>query len=180
MGVKISDLTEDTNPADNDWIETEDVSANASKKVTRTNFFANPPLGNGAVLNKHLKPTVVFTNKSADESGIAGTIIDVVTATAITPDVTSSVIITATFHIEGTTTDEQFTLFIREGSTTLDSATIHIVRGSNRLLLPLMHKLTGVSAASHTYKLSIQRVSGTGSATCYAAGTSIKVEYFAE
>lgn len=31
--VKISDLTEDTSPASGDWIETEDVSANASKKV---------------------------------------------------------------------------------------------------------------------------------------------------
>jgi hypothetical protein len=38
--VKISDLTEDSSPATGDWVETEDVSANASKKVSFTNIFA--------------------------------------------------------------------------------------------------------------------------------------------
>jgi hypothetical protein len=39
MGVKISDLTEDTSPASNDWLETEDVSAAASKKVLISNIM---------------------------------------------------------------------------------------------------------------------------------------------
>lgn len=47
--VKITDLTEDATPADGDWVETVDISAGASKKVTRTNFFLNPPLGAGSV-----------------------------------------------------------------------------------------------------------------------------------
>lgn len=46
---KITDLTEDTTPADNDWVETVDVSAGSNKKVSRTNFFINPPLGDGSV-----------------------------------------------------------------------------------------------------------------------------------
>lgn len=47
--VKITDLTEDTTPADGDWVETVDISAGASKKVTRTNFFLNPPYGAGSI-----------------------------------------------------------------------------------------------------------------------------------
>jgi hypothetical protein len=58
--VKITDLTEDTSPADGDWVETVDVSASSSKKVTRTNFFKDPPLGAGSVDSEALKCTVGF------------------------------------------------------------------------------------------------------------------------
>ena len=57
---KITDLTEDTTPADNDWVETVDVSAGSNKKVSRTNFFANPPIGARAVDSESLNPTVGF------------------------------------------------------------------------------------------------------------------------
>ena len=43
--VKVTDLGEDTSPADADLVMTVDVSDSANKKVTRTNFFADPPLG---------------------------------------------------------------------------------------------------------------------------------------
>jgi hypothetical protein len=56
--VKITDLTEDTTPADGDWVETVDISAGASKKVTRTNFFLNPPLGAASVDSEALNATI--------------------------------------------------------------------------------------------------------------------------
>lgn len=67
--IKITDLTEDTTPANNDWIETVDVSAGANKKVTRTNFFKNPPLADDSITEAmlylpHFWPEIARTTLS--------------------------------------------------------------------------------------------------------------------
>ena len=49
MSVKVTDLSEETTPADGDLVMIVDISAGQNKKVTRTNFFSNPPLGDGSV-----------------------------------------------------------------------------------------------------------------------------------
>lgn len=48
--IKISELTEETTPADGDLIPIVDVSTNATKKVSRTNLFKNPPLADDSLL----------------------------------------------------------------------------------------------------------------------------------
>ncbi len=46
MSLKLSQFTINTNPADVDYVPILSVSTNEVARVTRTNFFANPPLGN--------------------------------------------------------------------------------------------------------------------------------------
>lgn len=47
--IKISELTEETTPADGDFVPIVDVSTNSTKKATRTNLFKNPPLADTSI-----------------------------------------------------------------------------------------------------------------------------------
>lgn len=49
MAIAITDLTELTTPADGDILPIVDVSASATKKITRQNLFLSPPLPNDSV-----------------------------------------------------------------------------------------------------------------------------------
>lgn len=53
--IKISELTEETTPADGDFIPIVDVSTNSTKKATRTNIFKNPPLADTSITPKMLQ-----------------------------------------------------------------------------------------------------------------------------
>lgn len=69
--VKITDLTEDTNPAGGDWIETVDISAGSSKKVTRANFLANISTATTAIANPY--KFSVYRNASQTVSAATAT-----------------------------------------------------------------------------------------------------------
>jgi len=49
MAIRITDLTNYTTPADADVIPIVDTVNGLTKKITRTNFFAAPPIGTGAI-----------------------------------------------------------------------------------------------------------------------------------
>ena len=54
--IKISELTEETTPADSDLVPIVDVSTSATKKTTRTNLFKNPPLADTSIT-----PAMLYT-----------------------------------------------------------------------------------------------------------------------
>lgn len=64
--IKISDLVEKTTPADSDLLVIVDVSTNATKKVTRTNLFKNPPLPASSITTTMLNDASVTTAKVND------------------------------------------------------------------------------------------------------------------
>jgi hypothetical protein len=127
-----------------------------------------------------LKPTVIITPLGSNQ-GFGGTEQDIVTATAISPSVTSTVLLTACGIWSSDQTNNAATWRIKEGSTELAIATSWTGTSGQTSPITLQVKITGVTAGSHTYKLTAVRAAGAGTHTASAgAGTSLRVEYFAQ
>lgn len=70
-------------------------------------------------------------------------------------------------------------LKIKEGGTLLKTVPAYNDTASQRKYFCASHKLTGVTAAAHTYTATGTRTIGAGTHTAYA-GSTIRVEIFAE
>lgn len=97
--------------------------------------------------------------------------LDVITAPAITPS-SSTRRIRIWFHcrgFSGGTAGEQFVVRIKEGATTLQEQVIIITTASLTNTGTDCHAIVDApSVASHTYKATIQRTSGTGTVSVAA------------
>lgn len=69
--IKISDLTEETTPADGDLIPIVDVSTSATKKTTRTNLFKNPPLAANSITHTMLSAGMVVQESVSSFTAVA-------------------------------------------------------------------------------------------------------------
>lgn len=68
MAIRITDLTNYTTPANNDVIPIVDVANGITKKVTRTNFFSNPPLANSSITSDMLVEAFAKGRRQDDNS----------------------------------------------------------------------------------------------------------------
>ena len=69
--IKISDLSEETTPADGDLIPIVDVSTSATKKTTRTNLFKNPPLADSSIDFNMISPGMVVQESISSFTAVA-------------------------------------------------------------------------------------------------------------
>lgn len=118
---------------------------------------------------------LAFAQITANAGPTSGTTaLDVVTAAAITPAAANRRLrITAHIRsVTGTVASDTFELRIREGSTQLNAISFQIINTAvPQWSGDLSHIVEGPTVASHTYKLSLVRTSGTGTATLEAAAT---------
>ena len=136
-----------------------------------------------AEMNAHLRDNLNYLNDSLSvnaqrttdsSSTSSSTVLDVLSAPAFTPISASRLIkITGQWRSMTVTTDPGiYTVYIREGSTSLNqqnhelsAPAVGLSGGS------IVTYVASPSAAAHTYKLSMQRASGTGTAVMNAAAT---------
>ncbi len=127
------------------------------------------------------------TDVTADVGPTSGTTpLDVITASAFTPpDTNRRYRITARIYglLQSVATD-QFELRIMEGATQLDSMQLRTDSATFPLEgTTLIHYVEGPTAVSHTYKMTIVRSGGTGTATIEAGSDhpiQLAVEYVGE
>lgn len=126
--------------------------------------------GNASVDLTDLPQGIVGFNQLTSDSSAtsAGTVLDVLSATAFTP-ISSTRLIKITVQWRSITTTvslDIYELYIREGSTLLNSQNHRMTAASvGHEGGTMVHYIDSPTAASHTYKLSIARVAGTGSGT---------------
>jgi len=102
------------------------------------------------------------------------TILDILSAPAVTIAATNRLIkITIQWRGINVATDPGiYSVMIREGSTKLNEQNKKVeTTGTGQQGGTMTHYIASPSAASHTYKMSIQRASGTGTATVEADAT---------
>lgn len=136
-----------------------------------------------AMMDTHIKDNLNYLNDlrvkyaqvTADVTGIAGTETDIITAPAFTP-ISSSRLLRISFRCRSTiagTSTGVFTFRLKEGSTTLNEINNRL--GSTSTSGEFVTTWTYVaspSAASHTYKATAQRATGTGTMDIQASSTA--------
>ena len=121
-----------------------------------------------AQMNDLPQGTLAGTSVTANVGPTSGTIeLDVITASAVTIAGTGRrlKVSLAAQALSLSVPGDQFKIRLKEGATTLAEFDTDFQVGS-----PWVH--VGPTAASHTYKATIQRISGTGTATVLASGTA--------
>ena len=136
------------------------------------------------IMNAHIRDQLNYLNDSrvkyAQTTSNVGptsgtTELDIITAPAFTP-ISATRLIKVSLHLRSLTSatvGDQFTIRIKEGATTFAEALININNsgtsgGDGKAYFALVPNAT---AASHTYKATIQRATGTGTATVSASAT---------
>lgn len=140
-------------------------------------------LVDATIMNAHVRDNLNYLNDTrvkyatqttASSSTSGTTILDVLSAPAFTP-ISSSRLLKITAHwrsITVTTDPGTYTLMIREGSTLLNGENHKVEStGTGQQGGTMSHLVVSPSGASHTYKFSIQRASGTGTAVVDADAT---------
>jgi hypothetical protein len=118
---------------------------------------------------------VKYAQSTSDSSSTSSTtILDVLSAPSFTP-ISSSRLLKITGHWRGlnvATDPGIYGVHIREGSTTLNSENKKVEStGTGQQGGTIVCYVASPSAAAHTYKLSLQRLSGTGTAVMEGAAT---------
>lgn len=128
-------------------------------------------------LNNYPQGVLGVASATSNASATSGTTeLDVLTASAVTL-ATANRRIRLTWHCRGiscTATSEIYTVRIKEGSTVLGESNYASVTTSVAASggCDFSVIVDSPSAASHTYKVTIQRAIGTGSATVQATSTA--------
>jgi hypothetical protein len=170
----LTSRSEDTTPADGDYVLTADVSdSNNLKKVTRTNFFNDPPLGQGSVDGDDLSTSAVFLGY-AEATSDQGSITSVVDLTSLSVSVTvpaggRRVKVTGYVCSGNNTVDQLNSVYIFESTTQL-SADSGLSRSGGRSYTHQVMWIGTPSAGSHTYKLRAD--AGGGTMTTKASATA--------
>lgn len=114
-----------------------------------------------------------FSNSNVGPTSGAG-ILDIISASAVTIAATNRLIkVTIQWRsLVGATDPGIYLVMIREGSTLLNAQAKKIeTTGTGQQGGTMIHWIASPSAAAHTYKMSLQRASGTGTATVEADPT---------
>lgn len=140
-------------------------------------------LVDATIQNAHIRDNLNYLNDlrvkyatqtTASSSTSGTTILDVLSAPSFTP-ISSSRLIKITVHwrsLTPTTDPGTWTLMIREGSTLLQAENHKAEStGTGQQGGTMSHIIASPSAAAHTYKFSIQRAAGTGTAVVDADAT---------
>ena len=140
-----------------------------------TSTFWTPQIKDNLDYLKTQDDVVKYAQATANSSSTSGTtILDVLTAPAFTP-VSATRLIKITVHWRSITvaTDPGiYLVMIREGSTTLNEENHKVeTTGTGQQGGTMVHYIANPTAAAHTYKLSIQRATGTGTAIVQADPT---------
>lgn len=111
-----------------------------------------------------------YAEVSADQTGITSeTDLTSLTVT-FTPGTSRQVRVTGVILVQSDTTGDEATLRIKEGATVLARG-IQQAAQSPRSVTIYAHAIVSPTAASHTYKLSLERNQGSGTLNLAAAST---------
>ena len=140
-----------------------------------TSTYWDPQVRDNFNYLKTQDDVVKYAQATANSSSTSGTtILDVLTAPAFTP-VTATRLIKITVHwrsINVATDPGIYLVMIREGSTKLNEQSHKVETvGTGQQGGTMVHYVASPTAAAHTYKLSIQRATGTGTAVVEADPT---------
>ena len=140
-----------------------------------TSTFWTPQIKDNLDYLKTQDDVVKYAQSTANSSSTSSTtILDVLTAPAFTP-VSASRVLKITVHwrsLNVATDPGIYLVMIREGSTKLNEQSHKVETvGTGQQGGTLTHYIASPTAAAHTYKLSIQRASGNGTAVVEADAT---------
>jgi len=140
-----------------------------------TSTYWDPQVKENLNYLKTQDDVVKYAQSAGNSSSTSSTtILDVLSAPAFTP-VSASRVLKITVHwrsLNVATDPGIYLVMIREGSTKLNEQSHKVETvGTGQQGGTLTHYVASPTAAAHTYKLSIQRASGTGTAVVEADAT---------